>query len=602
MKNKTIPTSLFDKWNIRKSHFYILLILTFLLFFQSLFNGFIEFWDDDIYVTQNEDLKNGNIKALVTQFYSGHYHPLTMLFYYIDHSIFGMSATGFHFTNLLLHILNVFLVYIFIRHLTKNFNIAFFVAALFAIHPMTAESVCWISERKNLLYAMFFLLGLIQYMKYREHDSMKHYWYALLFFILSVLSKVSSVSFPLIIIILDIYIDKKPEWKKLIFKIPFFVISLSFGLIAIKAQQTTSWYSPELSTSEHIVTSNYAYFFYIQKIFLPTSLSPFHYYPTLYDPERIKDIYPYLALIPLMIGFFIYFFKKWKTEFPLLLFGFVFFTLNILLVTIKFPKGVVFAAERYSYIPAIGIFLMVVLLLSRIAEKKSQNKTLLTYFAGISIVVLSLMTYNRTKIWETDSSLYSEAIEKYPDVHYPYYNRGVVLSTNKKYKEAIQDFTRSLKIKNDDPKTWFQKGMAEMQIGDFLSAEESFRQTIALKPEVDAYLRRAQTILMNNRIPLDSSRLEMAISDLTFVIDENPNPEALTNRGIAYGMNKNYVDCKKDLLRSLKLNKKNVGREEHYLGLAYFETNRLDSACFYWKLAVGRGFPASQGQLELHCK
>jgi 4-amino-4-deoxy-L-arabinose transferase-like glycosyltransferase len=163
------------------------MLITIIAYSSSLFNGFV--WDDDSYIRNNPLVQSFNLPDIFSSFSMGNYHPLTMFSLAIEYKLFGLNEAGFHVVSLVLHLLNVFLVFNLILRLTGQFQIAIVASLLFGIHPMHVESVAWISERKDLLYSAFFLVALIYYVKFTQNETKKYYFLSLLFFLLSLLSK-----------------------------------------------------------------------------------------------------------------------------------------------------------------------------------------------------------------------------------------------------------------------------------------------------------------------------------------------------------------------------------------------------------------------------
>src|SRR6266404_6916919 len=215
-----------------------ILLVTFLAFIPALNAGFVNL-DDNDYVTNNALLKNiSDLKLLLTTPVQGNYHPLTMLSLFFNYMISGENAWSYHLFNLLFHLINCFLVFRLVLLLSnRNIVIAFTTAVLFGIHPMHVESVAWVSERKDVLYALFFLAGLISYTKYIDTSSGKHYVLTIVFLILSLLSKPAAVIFPLALFCIDLLRNRRINSKLFIEKIPFFILALALGILTMLGQK-----------------------------------------------------------------------------------------------------------------------------------------------------------------------------------------------------------------------------------------------------------------------------------------------------------------------------------------------------------------------------
>ncbi|MBI4648195.1 MAG: hypothetical protein HY738_16830 [Bacteroidia bacterium] len=294
-------------------------------------------WDDDRYISKNPyitSLSFFNVKEIFSNFYFCNYHPLTMLSLALDYSIGGTSPFVFHFTNVLLHIINSLLVFWLVLLVLNDLKTAFFCGLLFGVHTLHVESVAWIAERKDVLYSLFYLLSFISYIKYiklTRKDALpkisacaiavtpnevslrvrvNYYLLSLVLFIMSVLSKGMAVTLPLVLIATDYFYNRKLLSKKIIAeKIPFLIISLIFGIIAILAQKTETAISglESYRLDESIVFACYALFQYVLKLLLPAGLSSFYPYPS----EISWFFWFYPLIIMLIIAIIVFSLISW---------------------------------------------------------------------------------------------------------------------------------------------------------------------------------------------------------------------------------------------------------------------------------------------------
>ena len=250
----------------------IIVILTIAVYFKSLNNQFLVNWDDNVYVTTNNDIRNTNdkdfLKKTFTDYVHGNYHPLTMLSLSMDYKKHKLDPKAYHKTNLNIHILNSLLVFLLIWLLTKQKWVSFITSVLFAIHPMHIESVAWISERKDLLYSFFFLAALCLYTLYciKEKNKIVYYSAALILFVFSTLSKGMAASFPFILFIIDFYLDKKITLKRAIDKVPFLLIAVIMGFVALDAQKAGNALYIHYDLIDRLLFAGYAVLLYIYKL------------------------------------------------------------------------------------------------------------------------------------------------------------------------------------------------------------------------------------------------------------------------------------------------------------------------------------------------
>ncbi|RLD65704.1 MAG: hypothetical protein DRI95_08045, partial [Bacteroidetes bacterium] len=258
----------------------IIILITTAAYFPAFQNG-ITNWDDDNYITNNPTLKQistENIKQIFSEYYMGNYHPLAMFSLSFDYQIGGENAEGeiqawiYHFTNVLLHILNSLLVLWLVYLLLGRFDMAVVAALLFGVHTLHVESVAWISERKDVLYALFFIASLISYIYYINKKDIKFYAISLLLFTLSLLSKGQAVSLAVTLLAIDYLFNRKLLDKKVIVeKAPYFILALIFGIVAIYAQKAGDALHDENSYEfyKRIGFAGYTFTQYILKLFLP---------------------------------------------------------------------------------------------------------------------------------------------------------------------------------------------------------------------------------------------------------------------------------------------------------------------------------------------
>jgi len=283
---KSIQTSTSSKWWKNKQLLLLaglVSILTFIAFSPILNNVFTN-WDDMVYVTQNTLIKNlslDGIRAIFKTPVSSNYHPVTILSYALNYRISELNPFSYMLTNLLFHIFNTVLVFCFIYLLSgKRTMLALFVSLLFGIHPMHVESVAWVSERKDVLFVFFLLLGLINYLNYLKKPNLIKYLSLLFLFILSLLSKPAAVVFPVLLILVDYYLQRKTTVKKsFLEKLPFLVLALVLGIVTFRLQSAEAVSLERFSFIHRILFGTYGFVMYIIKLFVPIKLSALHPFP-----------------------------------------------------------------------------------------------------------------------------------------------------------------------------------------------------------------------------------------------------------------------------------------------------------------------------------
>ncbi|MBI4929136.1 MAG: tetratricopeptide repeat protein [Bacteroidetes bacterium] len=466
---------------------FLILLFAFIAFFPSLKNGFNN-WDDEPYITSNKYLELTKENVLHS-FLKGEHHPmyvpLTALSHSIVHYFAGMRPFLYHLVNVLIHLVNISLVFFFIQLLFKKTETALIVSLLFAIHTMQVESVAYVAGRRDILYASFFLLTLIFYLKYLMSNRKKFLIIGLIAFIFSLLSKGQAVMLPFVLIAIDWFYSRNIFSKKVIIeKIPFFVLSLLFGLVVVHVFNTSSW-APDItleatSWTNQIFVATYGFTKYCMLLVAPINLSIIHPYPDLVNGF---PFYYWLCLI-FVIGFFILLVRKIKTTDSILkmvVFGLMFFIINIALVLQIIPNSYSIINEHYVYIASIGFFILLAALFEKCSKEKT-SKNIFTAIFSVYLLILSVNTFNRCKVFRDSITVWSDVLKKYDDSYVAFYNRGVAYKDLNEYKKAIIDFNKSIEMRPEYDRAYTNRGAIRVILGDYNGAIEDFNQTIKHNP------------------------------------------------------------------------------------------------------------------------
>jgi len=550
------------------SFYIILLICITLLVFSNIFNNQFTNWDDGDYITENayiKDFSAKGVKEIFSAIVSWHYHPLTLLSLAFDYHLWGANPRGFVAVNLLFHLLNVLLVFLIFKRFTKRHDMAFIVALIFAIHPMKVESVVWLSERKDVLYMFFYLLTVYNYLKYISTQYIKKYLlYAFIFGLLSFLSKALAASLPLILLLFD-YMYRRTDYKRIILeKIPFFILALVFGIVAIKAQSTAVPNAQPLLDRPFLFT--YALSFYIIKFFAPLFQSPL-----IMFPEKIGLFLPikyYLSfLIIPVIGIVIYKLKSFRRE---LIFAFSFFLLAMILILIKFPIGPAYMAERYTHLPYLGMAFLIALSYKTALSKYSKKTIWLILLPWL--LFLGVKTYVHNNIWKNSYNLWTCAIEHNDRNLIAYNNRGFALSSEGKHKEAIKDFDKALAIDNKYEKAYENRAFSKNETGDTLGALADYTEILKLKPQkITAYSNRATLFEM-------TGDFDSALKDYIKIVSlDSANAEAYFKMGWCYYKTNNLTEAINAYTKAIAL-KPNYETAYNNRGIVRFEMNDIEGA------------------------
>jgi protein O-mannosyl-transferase len=578
--------------NRQRELIYILVCVfaTLLVYLPSLTNGFIVNWDDGGYIHEHELVHSITWHNFITifnpsTFYKGNYHPLTTFLYAIQYSFAGLNPFLYHLVNLIFHLANVYLVFYFIRLISKRPEVAAFVALMFGIHPMHVESVAWISELKDVMYTFFFLLSLIQYYNYatKKQSNTRFFLLAILFFFLSLLSKSAAVSLPGVLILLDYYMKRKFNWKLLADKIPFIFLSFAFGYIAILSQSEKGAIqdlTPMFTIFERVLIVCHSTMTYIWKLFVPIQLGAMYPYPS-----RVNGHFPVIYFIALFIVALLTMLVAYLFISSLILrkkernyaFGALFFFINIALVLQMLPVGGAAMAERYTYVPYIGFFFIFGVLYDKGLKNKAKImqmlKPLLHIVVAAFVIFFSFLTWQRIEKWKNGEVLMRDLTKVYPYLPFAYNNLGYYYHRwEKNYDKALVEYNTALKMDPTYYQAWSNRGVVYNNTGKHELAIKDFTECLKYKPDnIDALLGRANSLSAINKF-------QEALPDYDkYLKIKSDDAKGWMWRGMAYAKLKKPEQAFPDLEQSRKLDPKNY--EVYYWeGLLYYEKNDYKTA------------------------
>ena len=503
-------------------------VLVFLFYLPSLDSAFVN-WDDPFYVYENKWIERFDFGFLKWAFFEAHiagnWHPLALISLAIDFQIWGLDPFGYHLANSVLHALNALLLcFLSIRLFAAESRnekyvlaAAFAAALLWGLHPQRVESVAWISERKDVLCAFFYLLSVIAYTGYLSKGSRPAYIWSLALFALALMSKPMAVSLPFVLILIDLWMKRTGPGKILIEKMPFFAIAALAALLALSAQGSVGAFpdSALLSLPLRILNSVRAYGFYLYKMIIPTGLVP--YYPLFPDFPMTGALISLLALLAVTALCALAYFKKMRAP----LYAGAFYLVTLLPVIGIIQLGGQAAADRYTYIPSMPLFMLAGFGLTRAALwSKAWAAIMIGIFLAVS-AALGALTLRQADIWKDSHALWSHEIRRYPIV-FAYKNRAAWLHNAGRYEEAIEDY--SIVIKN---------AINEKELSEF-------------------YSKRGQA---HRKINGHAA----AISDLTRSLSINPaNAAALNNRGNSFTAIGRYDLAIEDFRRAIRIEPRNA--------------------------------------------
>lgn len=476
----------------------LLAILTIGIYWQTWNHDFI-ILDDNLYVTENVNVQKGLVWESViwafTSFHAGNWHPLTWLSHMADVELFGMYPRGHHLTSVIIHAASACLLYLFLIECTTRPWRSFFVAALFALHPLHVESVAWIAERKDVLYCFFWLLTLLFYSGYVKKPVLSRYLLTLLSFGLALMAKPMAVTLPLVLLLMDYWpctsfhqepgdgsfctvITKRAPLSLLLKdKIPFLFLSVFAAIIAIYAQQKWSYVVPfdSLPFGYRVENALAAYASYMGKMVWPYGLA------IIYPYSRALPLWQVGGSLMLLAGTSVLAYR-FRKRLPYLPIGWLWFLITLLPVIGLIQVGSQSMADRYTYIPVIGLFTMITWGVSDLVKGWRYGKWLLTVSATAILLVLSAATFRQISYWKDSGSLFEHALEVTNGNYIAHNNLGMHLRRQGRNQEALYHFLQSVDISPSYSTGHFNLGVTFDALGNKNAAIRHLQTALLIDP------------------------------------------------------------------------------------------------------------------------
>lgn len=556
-----------------RKHFtwlWLILIITFafIAYYPSLNNQFL-LVDDDQYITANphiRDLSAKGIKRFFTNTYVNSYVPLTMLTWAIEYHFFGQDHFHYILNNLILHILSTILVFFLIRSIFQSEIYALITAAIFALHPVHVESVAWATERKDVLFAFFYLLGLNFYLLFSNSEKRKKLWWLLTFiaYILALFSKTQAITFPLAIVLID-YFRNKPLLTKnyILTLVPYIVLSLIFGVITLWAQK---YFEPgyrnfrvyNFSVVNQIVLSLFGLLKYLYISFYPFELSAV--YPLPSNPHRIPAYIKIGALASIAVLYLVFRLRKRN---PVIFFAFGFFVVHLITVlnAPSFTNNII--ADRFLYLPIIGIGVFFAYIFKEFLSPKVS-----LYPASILMVVwlgvLGYLTYERCKVWKNEEVLFTDAIKKYPNNPIAYEILGHHYYFKEDYNIAYKNALKALKQLPGAMKFHKLLGLTYIKLGKSDSAILHLNKSLEVTNPNDI-LELSTTYFELGEAYRSMLNHQKAIEYFNAAIEARPSSEKYKVGLIISLVDANEIKKAKNKIDSLKLSYEYINYTKSYL-------------------------------------
>jgi Flp pilus assembly protein TadD len=493
----------------------LLAVAVLAVFWPALHCNFL-YYDDQDYVTRNEDVQHGlnwqSIKWALTSAHAANWHPVTWMSHIVDCQLYGVEPLGHHLTSVLLHLVNVLLLFLLLDHLTGALWASAWVAAVFALHPLRVESVVWIAERKDVLSTFFWMLTVGAYVSYADHlraqiSNYKFFYaLALVFFALGLMSKSMLVTLPFVLLLLDYWplgrleFGAKFSWRLVVEKIPFFILAAGSSMVTFLVQNHFGVVAAltRFPLSVRLANVPFAYVRYIGKNIWPSGLAPFYPHRPLGPLEVGGSVCLLGAVSLLALG-------RRRAQ-PYLAVGWFWF-LGMLVPTIGLVQVSSQAmADRYSYLPSVGLLIMVAWGARDWIGVRFLPRAVAGLAGGMAVIACMALTPAQIQHWRNSRSLFTWAAGVTDQNYLAYYNLGCDAMDQGQSPQAILYFSKALSRESDSSpwadhsRAYNDLGYCYLREGQITNAVANFEKALKIKPKFpEAYFNMGRAFLTNNQ-------------------------------------------------------------------------------------------------------
>jgi Flp pilus assembly protein TadD len=471
----------------------LLLTLSILVVFGQVRNHEFTNYDDNEYITENSAVQTGlswqSVHWAFTSTISNHWHPLTWLSHMLDCQLFGLNPAAHHLVSMLLHIANTLLLFFVLTLATNAIWPSAFVAALFALHPLHVESVAWAAERKDVLSTFFWMLTMWAYIEYAKKPGVVKYLLALVFFALGLMAKSMLVTMPVVLLLLDFWPLERLRFTQpkdgrvrplniFVEKIPFFILSVISAVITIVIMQRAGYVADVVALTPKYRIANVlvSYGMYVLKMFWPSNLSPFYPHPgtTL---ALWKAAVAGVVLLVLSVVVFSLARRRY------LITGWLWYLVTLLPVVGLLQVGSQAMADRYTYIPLVGLFIIISFGAAELFNKLRYGRWIWAASAVVIIFALMVCTYRQAGFWKNSITLFEHAAQATENNYLAYNNLSNALGQKGDYDAAIKNGLESLRIRPNYDLAHYNLAMAYYYKGDTEKAIYYWTQALRINPK-----------------------------------------------------------------------------------------------------------------------
>jgi tetratricopeptide (TPR) repeat protein len=576
-----------------------LVIVTIAIYAPVRHHDFINF-DDGLYVEDNRHVQAGLTSESIEWAFSvtksderAYWHPLTWLSHMLDCQIFGVQPGYHHLSNLLYHLINVLLIFLVFTRMTGEIWKSAFVAALFALHPLNVDSVAWIAERKNLLSTTFWFSTMLAYVYYAQNPSLRRYLLVLGGMTAGLLAKPMLVTLPCVLLLMDFWplnrttfswqtqkankrFREASLYQLIAEKIPLLILSaISTALSVVSLEHHDQFVSHDtIPLWLRIENAIVSYIQYISKIIWPQNMAIFYPFP---DAIPIWQV---LGATFLLIAVFCVVILLARKA-PYLAVSWLWFTGTLVPVSGIIQGGRWPAiADRWTYVPAIGLFIIASWGGSFLLDKISQKKAPKVIFASLTLIPLIIISSIQVRHWENSLTLFSHAIEVTKDNGLAHYNLGEALGKVGDYEQAIEQYYAALKIDNRNTTAHINLANALARRGEMNEAINHFNMALTIEPENEyAHVNLAKALVL-------AGKPDAAASHFNIALKLNPRMDyAYVGLGNIFAGKKNLNKAVEYTLKALEINPDNAVASEN-LGKIMLQQGNVADAFLYFKKTV----------------
>jgi len=498
-------------------------------------------YDDYTFIVENSHVRNGLTKEGIKWAFSttegANWHPLTWLSLMMDAQLYRGNPGGYHWTNVLFHIANTVLLFLFLRLNTGHIWKSAFVASLFALHPLHVESVAWISERKDVLGAFFWMITLLFYARYVKRRTVMGYISFFVFFILGLMSKPMVMTLPFVLLLLDEWPLKHLRFKEMQInnkkffggddhfylreKIPLIICSIVCGLVALYTQKKGGALLPfdYLHLDSRLANAVMSYVYYLYKMIWPCSLALFYPHPGLWPFGMV--LMSGFTLLAITIG-------TWVSKRSYLKAGWLWYMGTLIPVIGLIQVGKQAMADRYTYLPLIGIFIMIAWGVPDLCKRTFIKKYILPAAATIVIIIMAVLNWHQIGYWKNSVTLFQHTLSVTRDNYEIHNNLGVVYFDQQQYEKALSHYKRALQIKPGYAIVYNNVGKVLLATGDIDGAIEQFSIALQKNATLTYAKRNLADALINKG---EYARAVYYYKEL--LIGHPDDPELHNNLGVA---------------------------------------------------------------------